>query len=277
MINMKKICVSALAAALMMSGSAGAVVGSAATGSAGLSISISGSYIPSEITNFKVKSNTNSSLKLTWSKVKGADGYKIYRYNYSTKKWQGVKNVSSGETLSWTDSGLNANTVYKYRIKPYRVINGKTKIGEGVSTYGITNVKNITKVSGHKILRQGKTQVAMEIKFSTTKNTVSGYTIYIKPYSTKNNKLVPDDSVDTIKIDVGAKSKDCSTNSKYTTCYVNTYKKSITNCNKFRVYVIPYVNTTTTVNNKKTTTKISAGNGAYKDVSIPRVTVVFEK
>lgn len=64
------------------------------------------------------------SVKVTWSKVAGADGYYIYRAK-DGKTFKKIKDIKSGGILKYSDTGLSANTEYFYRIKAYKVRNGK--------------------------------------------------------------------------------------------------------------------------------------------------------
>lgn len=61
--------------------------------------------------------NTTTSLKLTWSKVKNASGYRVYRYNNSTKKW--VTLVTATNKCSTTLKSLTSGTVYKLAVRAY--------------------------------------------------------------------------------------------------------------------------------------------------------------
>ncbi len=65
-----------------------------------------------------------SAIKLTWKKVTGADGYRIYQYNTKTKKWDTVKTITSGSAVSYKVSGLKSGTVYKFKIKAYKKDDG---------------------------------------------------------------------------------------------------------------------------------------------------------
>ncbi len=60
--------------------------------------------------------------KLSWSKVKGASGYVVYRYDSNKKKYVKVKTVK-GKTAV-TIKKLNSNEKYKFAVKAY-----KTKAG----------------------------------------------------------------------------------------------------------------------------------------------------
>lgn len=65
---------------------------------------------------------TASTVKLSWSKVKKATGYKVYKREDG--KWKAVKTVKSGTT--YTVTGLTAKESYKFAVRAYRKYNGKT-------------------------------------------------------------------------------------------------------------------------------------------------------
>ena len=76
-----------------------------------------------------VKASKNS-VKLTWTKVKGATKYEIYRTstsstdsNYSKKdgtasnaKWKLVKTINSAKTVKYTDKKLTSGETYGYKV-----------------------------------------------------------------------------------------------------------------------------------------------------------------
>ena len=59
---------------------------------------------------------TTSTITLKWSKVTGADGYRVYKYNSKTKKYEKLKDVTG---TSLKISKLKAGTAYKYKVKAY--------------------------------------------------------------------------------------------------------------------------------------------------------------
>lgn len=65
----------------------------------------------------KKTSSSATSVKLTWSAVKGAAGYRVYKYNASTKKYVKYKDVL---TTSCTVTGLKASTTYKFKVTPLK-------------------------------------------------------------------------------------------------------------------------------------------------------------
>lgn len=74
-------------------------------------------------TNVKATKYRSGVAKISWSKVAGADGYALYKYNSSTKKYYYVK---STKYLSTTTSyGLKKGSRTYYKVRAYKVVNGK--------------------------------------------------------------------------------------------------------------------------------------------------------
>ncbi len=65
-------------------------------------------------------------LTLTYNKVSGAKGYQIYR---STSKYGTYKRVATTQYRSYTNRSLKRNKTYYYKVRAYRVVNGKTVYG----------------------------------------------------------------------------------------------------------------------------------------------------
>lgn len=68
---------------------------------------------------------SKSKITLKWNKISGASGYQIQRYDSAKKKYVTVKTIKKGSETSYTNSGLKANTTYKYRIRSYKTVRGK--------------------------------------------------------------------------------------------------------------------------------------------------------
>lgn len=67
---------------------------------------------------------TYNKIKLSWNKVTGASGYKIYRSTSADGKMVLCKTITSGSTLSYTDTGLTNGRRYYYKVIAYRTVNG---------------------------------------------------------------------------------------------------------------------------------------------------------
>jgi fibronectin type 3 domain-containing protein len=78
--------------------------------SAKTSISIS---IPATPTGVSASAESSTSIKVSWSSVTGATGYKVYRSSSSSGTYS---KVGDATTTSYTDTGLTANTTYYYKV-----------------------------------------------------------------------------------------------------------------------------------------------------------------
>lgn len=65
-----------------------------------------------------------SSVTVSWNKVSGANGYKVYRAASATGKYSLIKTVNSTSTLSYTDADLTLGKTYYYKVCAYRNVNG---------------------------------------------------------------------------------------------------------------------------------------------------------
>ncbi len=75
--------------------------------------------LPNEVEEVAVTKAKKKKIKLSWQQVTGADGYQIYRYDNTTKKYELVKTITSVEKTSWANKKLKKNTSYSYKIKAY--------------------------------------------------------------------------------------------------------------------------------------------------------------
>lgn len=78
------------------------------------------------------KATAYDKVKLSWKKISGASGYILYRYNSSSKKYVKIKTITSGSTVSYTDTGRTMATTYKYKIKSY-VTSGEQTVNSAAS------------------------------------------------------------------------------------------------------------------------------------------------
>lgn len=88
-------------------------------------------------TTLKAKASDAKNVKLTWSKVKGASGYEIYRSNSKDGKCSKVKTISKGSTTSYKNGKLKKSTTYYYKIRAYRKVNGKKVYGSYSSVVSV--------------------------------------------------------------------------------------------------------------------------------------------
>lgn len=75
-------------------------------------------------------SYTSKGIKLKWSKISGAGGYKVYRANSKNGKYKLVKTIKKGSTKTWTDKSVTKNKGYYYKIVAFQKKDGKTYISD---------------------------------------------------------------------------------------------------------------------------------------------------
>ena len=75
-------------------------------------------------TKVRVRSSESKKLKVTWKKVKKADGYQIYEYKKSNNKYKKVADVSV-KTRSWKSG--NTKKVHTYKVRAYKT-SGKRRV-----------------------------------------------------------------------------------------------------------------------------------------------------
>lgn len=104
-------------------------------------------------------------VKLSWSKISGATGYKIQQYNSSKKAYETIKTISNGSTVSYSHTGLNAATTYKYRVRAYKKANGTTTYSSYASAVKATTKKSVSgKVKGSNVnFRKGASTAKAKI------------------------------------------------------------------------------------------------------------------
>ena len=74
----------------------------------------------------KVSSVKTTSLKLSWSKLKGADGYVVY-YSTDNKTW---KKIDSTSKTAMTVKSLKSKKTYYFKLRGYSKSTGKAVYGE---------------------------------------------------------------------------------------------------------------------------------------------------
>ena len=121
-------------------------------------------------TEFTKTSSTFDTVTLKWNKVtENIKGYKIYNYNATKGEYTLIKTISDPSTLSYTHTGRNSNTTYKYKIRPYNIVSNVTVWGnysDEVSVKTASAGKGV--VTGNKIsVRKGAGSSYDRIKYAT--------------------------------------------------------------------------------------------------------------
>ena len=96
--------------------------------------------VPAATTSLKAE-NMAKGIKVTWAKVTGANGYDIYRNNSK------VKTITSGTTVTWTDTAANTNnTKYVYKVVA-KASTGASTLSKSLTTYKVTAPTNKSAVN----------------------------------------------------------------------------------------------------------------------------------
>lgn len=91
---------------------------------------------PATVTIKPKYTHTKKAIRINWHKVKGASGYRVYRYNAKTKKWDTLKTIGNANTTTYRDGNtLSPNTEYKYKVKAYVRVDGKAVWGEASKVF----------------------------------------------------------------------------------------------------------------------------------------------
>lgn len=128
-----------------------------------------------DVSSLKATSKAKN-ITLTWKKISEADGYLVYQYNSSTKKWIKIASVSSN-TPSYTVKKLSEGTTYRFAVKTYLTQNNqKITSTSYTSIYTATNPKAVT-------FRVTAGKQKATLKWNKVKG-ATGYLIYYKTSAT---------------------------------------------------------------------------------------------
>ena len=125
---------------------------------------------PSVIKGAKLGGRAADALRINWTKNASADGYIVEMYQGN--KWVRVAKITKNRTTTFRKAGLKASTVYKFRVRAYKM-SGKTALYGNYSAT-VTARTNPSIVKGVKI--GGKAKNALRVNW--TKNaSAQGYIV----------------------------------------------------------------------------------------------------
>lgn len=135
---------------------------------------------PGKVGKITTKNNSDA-IKLIWDKVPGATGYRVFRYDTSTKKYTKIVDT---EKRYYTVRKLKPGTKYVYAVRAYN--NEGDTVYWGV--YLSDNVTTATKPATPKVTLKAGTK-KLTVNFNKV-NGASGYEIYVKAGSNGSYKKV---------------------------------------------------------------------------------------
>lgn len=112
-----------------------------------------------EVLPAKVSVTDNGQVTLTWDKVDGAEGYRIYRKVKGSK--DGYKRVATTKNLQLVQKQLDNKKTYQYYIVAYKTIDGKkARIGKTLTLYAVMNNAKYTEA---KKIKLNKKSYSLEV------------------------------------------------------------------------------------------------------------------
>lgn len=149
----------------------------------------------SSFTRLRLKATgAKKAVKLTWKKVKGADGYIVYG-SLNGKKLKKIKTLKGADKLTYTHKKLKAGKYYQYVVFAYKN-EGKMQhiISSSQTSYAVTNgskYANPTKISVKQTkiaIKRGKTK-SLKATLVMPKGKKSGKGITKFRYESSNKKV----------------------------------------------------------------------------------------
>lgn len=141
--------------------------------------------IPKKISKVSLSKKTTNSLTLSWNKLDDVTGYKIYKYDSKSEDYEYLKTIKGASTTSFTDSNLTDATVYKYKVRGYKTVNGNAYNGFISNSFAeSTKVKTVSNLN-----LKTRNATSLELSWDKVKN-ADGYRIYRLDTNTDTYKLV---------------------------------------------------------------------------------------
>ena len=125
---------------------------------------------PSVIKGAKLGGRAADALRINWSKNASADGYIVEMYQGG--KWVRVGKITNNSTTTFRKAGLKASSVYKFRVRAYKMSGGTALYGNYSATVAART--NPSVVKGVKIA--GKAKDALRVNW-TKDASAQGYIV----------------------------------------------------------------------------------------------------
>lgn len=140
--------------------------------------------------NPRISAYANNFVTLTWNKQTAANGYEVFKYDASSKKYVLYKNITNPNTNTCKVTGLASNKKYDFKVRAYQIDDSEktyAPFGAVVSQYtSIAKPKlNSAKSTSKKKIKASWSKVGVasgyQVMWSTYKN-------FSKNYKTKSVK-----------------------------------------------------------------------------------------
>ncbi len=238
--------------------------------------------------------NVSSGIKLTWKKIPGATGYKIYKKPDGNSDFTLVKTINKNGTVSYTDTSVSASKTYHYYAVAYNSTKTSAKSGYvTISRVSSPTLKSLTRLSngfkitwskqsgasGYYVMRKGEgdsyyTRIATTSSTSYTNKTIVGgvkYYYVIKSYNSYGISGASNSKSGMIMI---APTITSSTNSKSKITFNWTISRGATNYYIYRKVNNGTLKKVATVTSTKYTDKTVKSSNSYTYSVIAHCSVV---
>lgn len=140
--------------------------------------------------NPRISAYANNFVTLTWDKQTAANGYEVFKYDASSKKYVLYKNITNPNTNTCKVTGLASNKKYSFKVRAYQIDDSEktyAPFGTVVSQYTSIAKSNLNsaKSTSKKKIKASWSKVGgasgYQVMWSTYKN-------FSKNYKTKSVK-----------------------------------------------------------------------------------------
>ena len=126
--------------------------------------------VPTKVTGVELGGRAADALRINWTKNVSANGYIIEMYKDG--KWVRVGKITNNSTITFRKAGLKAFTVYKFRVKTYKMYGSKAVYSDYSDT--VTARTNPTIIKDAKL--GGRATDALRINWAKN-TTADGYIV----------------------------------------------------------------------------------------------------
>jgi fibronectin type 3 domain-containing protein len=189
------------------------------------------------VVKVKVASTGYNSLNVSWEKVNGATGYRIYFKKDNAKNWTTLATFENGSLTSCEHRKLTTGVNYTYTVRAYYKDGSKTIWGDfnktGVTKKPVTSAPKLVSVTS-------STATNVTVKWETVSG-ANGYKVMRKADGSKTWSTIG--TTDTKKLSYTDKKVTCGVKYRYTVrAYRNVSKKPVLgsyNSNGLEIMTIP--------------------------------------
>ena len=146
--------------------------------------SITTDFKPDKVTDLQVSTQRPTCIKLKWSNVKCATGYRIYRSTMKNGIYRKVGEVCE-KTTCYIDRNLSCGTNYYYKVRAYQEVGDKICLGYASDTLDTTTCPDMVKSLRASCISNSSIELNWETVYKS-----SGYEVYRATSENGNFKRV---------------------------------------------------------------------------------------